>query len=149
VRAGSGTGDLAAGDAATAVSLRGAAALARAWRAWLVLGAAALGAWALLAVWTPPDDAAWTTCLFRRVTHHECATCGMTRALSLLARGDLRGSLGRHPLAAPLAAEAAALWLLAPLALRRRWRPPARWVARWAVAHLAVVLAVWVVRLAA
>jgi hypothetical protein len=119
----------------------------RAWRAWLVVGAAALGGWLLLAVWTPPDDAAWSTCLFRRVTHHECATCGMTRALSLLAHGDLRGSLARHPLAAPFAAEAAALWLLAPLALRLRWRPPAPWVTRWTVAHLALVLALWGVRL--
>jgi hypothetical protein len=122
---------------------------AAAWRAWLLAGAAGLAAWLVLAVWTPPDDAAWTTCLFRRVTHFDCATCGMTRALSLLAHGDVRGSLARHPLAAPLAAEAALLWLLAPLALACNWRPPERWVTHWAAAHLVLVLAAWVVRLAA
>lgn len=120
----------------------------RSWRRWLAAGAAALAAWGVLAVWTPPGDAAWTTCLFRRVTHLECATCGMTRALSLLAHGDLPGSLARHPLAAPLAAEAAVFWLLAPLASWRRWRPPAAWVRRWAIAHLAVLFGVWLARLA-
>jgi hypothetical protein len=121
---------------------------ARAWRVWLLVGAAGLGMWLILGAWTPPDDPAWTTCLFRRVTHLDCPTCGMTRALSLLAHGDLRGSLARHPMAVPLAAEAALLWLLAPLALRRGWRPQERWVRRWAVANFAALLVAWGVRLA-
>jgi Protein of unknown function (DUF2752) len=120
---------------------------ARAWRAWLLAGAA-LAAGLVLAAWTPPDDPAWSVCLFRRLAHVPCATCGMTRALSLLAHGDLRGSLVRHPLAAPFAAEAAALWLLAPLALRRGWRPPGTWARGWLLGHLALLLAVWLVRLA-
>ena len=119
---------------------------ARPWWLWLATGALGLAAWLVLAAWTPPDDAAWTLCLFRRVTHHDCATCGMTRALSLLAHGDVRGSLARHPLALPLAAEAALLWLLAPLAIRRNWRPSDRVVTRWAAAHLVVVFAVWIAR---
>lgn len=122
-------------------------ATAAAWRAWRWAGAALLGGWLLLAAWTPPDDAAWTACVFRRVTHRNCATCGMTRALSQLARGDLAGSLARHPLAAPVAAEAAALWLLAPLALRRDWRPRRPWVRSWALAHLAALFIAWGARL--
>ena len=125
-----------------------AASPARAWRAWLLAGAAGLAALAALAVWTPPEGAAWTTCLFRRVTGLECATCGATRALSRLAHGDLAGSLERHPLAASVATEAAARWLLAPLALRRGWRPRPTWVRGWAGAHFAVLVAVWLARLA-
>ena len=123
-------------------------ATARAWRVWLLVGAAGLGAWLVLAAWTPSDDPAWTTCLFRRVTQHDCPSCGMTRSLSLLAHGDLRGSIDRHPLAAPLAAEAALLWLLAPLALRRGWRPSEALVTRWTVANRAALLVAWGVRLA-
>jgi len=140
-------GDLAA-LAATAAPASAAGASADGWRAWRLAGAALLSGWLLLAVWTPPESAVWTTCLFRRLTHLECATCGMTRALSALAHGDLAGSLARHPLAAPLAAEAALLWLLAPLALRRDWRPRPAWVRAWAWAHAAVLLAVWAARLA-
>ncbi len=120
----------------------------RAWRAWRLAGAAMLAGGLALAAWTPPESAAWTTCLFRRLTGVECASCGMTRALSLLAHGDLAGSLARHPLAAPYAAEAVLLWLLAPLALARDWRPRRTWLRAWAVAHLAALLAVWIVRLA-
>ena len=120
----------------------------RAWRRWLAFGLAGALGWMALATWSPPDDPAWSVCLFHRVTHHDCATCGMTRALSRLAHGDLRGSLARHPLAAPFAAEAALLWLLTPAALLRRWRPADAWVARWGGAHLVLIFAVWVVRLA-
>ena len=107
-----------------------------------------LAATAVLAAWSPPDDPAWTICLFKRLTHHDCATCGMTRALSRLAHGDLRGAFARHPLAPPLAAEAAALWLLAPVAIARRWRPRAGLVAAWGWGHLALVYGVWIARLA-
>ncbi len=63
----------------------------------------------VLRAWMPSDDPATTICLFRRLTHHECATCGMTRALALLVRGDWAGAFARHPLAIPLALEAIAL----------------------------------------
>jgi len=125
-----------------------AAAPGDAWRTWALAGAAALLAWAVLAAWTPPEGEAWSVCLFRRVTHLPCATCGMTRALSALAHGDLRASLAEHPLAAPFAAEAALLWLLAPLALRRGWRPSAAWTRGWLLVHAAPLLAVWIARLA-
>lgn len=125
-----------------------AAAGAFPWRAWLALGGAALAAWAVLAVWTPPEDAAWSVCLFRRATGLECPSCGFTRALAHLAHGDLAGSFARHPLAAPFAAEGAALWLLAPLLLRGR-RVGARGAAWFAAAHVVLLVAVWVARLAA
>lgn len=117
-------------------------------RAWLACGALGLLAWALLAVWTPPEDARWSVCVFRRVTHHDCATCGMTRAFALLARGDVSGSLARHPLALPLAAEALLLWLAAPLAWRLRWPVSTRLRDGWLLANAAALIAVWVVRLA-
>ena len=131
-----------------ATGARDQAGAARAWRVWLLVGAAGLGAWLVLAAWTPADDPAWTTCLFRRVTQRDCPSCGLTRSLSLLAHGDVRGSLERHPLAAALAAEAALLWLLAPLALRRGWRPSEPLVTRWAAANIAALLVAWGVRLA-
>ena len=131
-----------------AAAAREASQAARAWRMWLLVGVAGVAAWLVLAAWMPTDDPAWTTCLFKRVTRLDCPSCGVTRALSLLAHGNLRGSLERHPLAAPLAAEAALLWLLAPLALRRGWRPPERWVTGWALANLAALLVAWGVRLA-
>lgn len=134
-----------AGGFATA---SGAGRSAAAWRAWGMAGAGMLVAGLLLAAWTPPDSAAWTTCAFRRLTGLECATCGMTRALSALAHGDLAGSLARHPLAAPLAAEAALLWLLAPLALHRGWRPRPAWTRAWAWGHGAALLVAWGARLA-
>ncbi len=120
-----------------------------AWRAWALAGAAGVLGLAVLAAWTPPAGEAWSTCLFRRVTHVPCATCGMTRALSSLAHGDLAGARARHPLAVPFAAEAALLWLLAPLAIRRRWAPPERWLRAWLLAHGVLLLAVWGARLAA
>lgn len=73
----------------------------------------------------------------------------MTRALSLLAHGDVRGSLARHPLALPLAIEAALLWLAAPLAIVRRAWPAERTVLAWVLAHVGVLLLVWAARLLA
>jgi len=107
-----------------------------------------LAAMLVLRAWTPSDDPNATICLFRRLTHHDCATCGMTRALSRLARGDLAGAFARHPLAPPLALEALLLWLAAPFAFTRGRRLPDRVRDRWLLAHAAAFLLVWIVRLA-
>jgi hypothetical protein len=119
------------------------------WLAWALAGAAALAGALVLRAWMPSDDPDATLCLFRRVTHHECATCGMTRAFALLARGDLRGAFARHPLAPPLALELALLWLVAPLAWARGWRAPAVWRERWLLAHAGAFLGLWLARLLA
>ena len=107
-----------------------------------------MGAWAGLAVWTPPDDQTYTLCLFRRLTHHDCPTCGMTRALALLAKGQWRASFERHPLGIPLVAEVLLLWSLAP-----RWFRDAstRAFARTRLERIALVtvgvfLLVWLLR---
>ena len=39
------------------------------------------------------------------------------------------------------------LWLLAPLAMIRGWRPSGAWRDRWLLAHAAAFLGLWVVRL--
>ena len=116
-------------------------------RVWLALGAAGLAAWVLLAAWTPANDPRWSVCVFQRLTHHDCATCGMTRAFALLAKGDVPGSLTRHPLALPLAVEALVLWLAAPLAWARGVRVSAHGRDGWLLAHAALLTGVWVVRL--
>ncbi len=119
------------------------------WLAWALAGFAMLAAVAVLRAWTPSDDPNATICLFRRLTHHECATCGLTRAFSRLAHGDWRGAFARHPLAPPLALEFAALWLAAPLAWARGWRVPPGLRDRWLLAHAGAFLGLWVVRLLA
>ncbi|HTR96601.1 MAG TPA: DUF2752 domain-containing protein [Candidatus Acidoferrales bacterium] len=123
------------------------ARLAGGWRAWALAGVVLAAAALVLHAWTPSDDPAQTLCLFRRLTGHDCATCGMTRALALLAKGDVRGSLARHPLALPLAAEVAALWLAWPFAIRARRLPPGLWRERWLLVHASAFLGVWAVRL--
>jgi len=56
------------------------------------------------AVWAAsalPVAAGWQRCTVATLFHHPCPGCGMTRALRLLAAGDLQGSLRMHPLALP------------------------------------------------
>ncbi len=118
----------------------------RGWRIWALAGLALAIGWAVLAVWTPPEDPAWTVCLFRRITHHDCATCGMTRALAALAKGDVATAQARHPLALPLAIEGLLAWVLAPWAIARGWRAPARWRDGWLIAHGMALAVVFVAR---
>lgn len=76
-----------------------------------------LGAWALLVAGAALLEQRWhlnlETCLLRRISGHPCPTCGSTRSVVALLRGDLLGSVRASPL----------LWvagvLLAGLALRR------------------------------
>jgi hypothetical protein len=117
--------------------------------AWLSAGAIGLGAWAVLALWTPPDDPAATLCFFHRLTGVGCAGCGLTRALALLAKGQWNAAVALHPLAPVLAAEAAGAWLLGLAVIERRMRAPSlRLVNGWLIANAAALIAVWVIRLA-
>jgi hypothetical protein len=119
------------------------------WLGWALAGVAALAAALVLRAWMPPDDPRYTICIFRRLTHHDCATCGMTRAFALLVRGEWRGAFLRHPLAPPLALELLLLWLATPIALVRGWRVPPTARDRWLLAHAGAFLGLWAVRLLA
>lgn len=116
---------------------------------WLLAGAALLAGALVLAAWNPGDAQEGTVCLFRRVTHYPCATCGLTRSVAHLLRGDVAGAFARHPLGPPLALEIAVLWLLWPIAIARGVRVPGVWRERWLLGHAGAFLALWVVRLLA
>ena len=53
----------------------------------------------LVAVRILPDDAL-PACVFRSITGFPCPTCGGTRSLGSLSRGDLLGSISLNPLVA-------------------------------------------------
>lgn len=116
---------------------------------WAVAGAVALGGLvALRAIELAPGrERSW--CVYRRATALPCPGCGLTRAVDRLAAGDLAGAVRAHPLGPVLAAEAALVWLLwgAWAAGRRRAPAPAR-IEGLALAHLAVLLAIWLGRAA-
>ena len=62
--------------------------------------AGVLGLWALGVV---PPMTGLMRCPSAMWFHHACPGCGMTRAVWLLAGGDVAGSLAMHPLAVPSA----------------------------------------------
>ncbi len=64
----------------------------------------------LLYLWPHSDDPRHSICTFRRVTGLPCATCGMTRALSALVRGEWQRSRAYHPLGGAVALALAAGW---------------------------------------
>lgn len=88
-------------------------------------------------------------CWLARVAHVSCPTCGLTRSLTLLSRGDLAGSLAMHPWGPALALQVLAAGLVWGAWLAAPWRErPDRWVPH-AVAFNAIALGViWVARLA-
>jgi hypothetical protein len=133
---------LAAGHAlAPAGSRRGA------WLAWLAAGAALALVWAALGASHPVTGA--PLCALRCAGGIACPTCGVTRALTLLAGGAWRESLALHPWAAALALQVAAAWALwaAWLAGRLRARPD-RWIPPAVAANLAMLAVLWLVRAA-
>src|SRR5687768_4357832 len=90
---------------------------------WLVVGGAPLR---LLGVALATPGIQLPRCAFKTITGLPCPTCGVTRTVIALSRGDLAGALFLTPLAA-IAGVAALLYLLyaaAVLALRLpRLRP--------------------------
>jgi hypothetical protein len=60
------------------------------------------------------DQLGLSLCVFKRATGLPCPTCGTTRTLGLLARGDALGALRLNPLAC-LAALLVGLWGLGDL----------------------------------
>jgi hypothetical protein len=116
---------------------------------WAAAGVAGALTFAFLraAVPLPPEVAPF--CLVRRFLGIPCPGCGMTRALSHLARGEWRAALAFHPLAPLVAAELALGWAAAGLAAVSP--SPARWPS-WVPALLAadgaLLVALWAGRLA-
>jgi hypothetical protein len=115
---------------------------------WLVGGVGAAGL-VVLALWTPPDDAAMSFCLTRRVLGLPCPGCGLTRGLAQLLQGNLERAMMLHPLAPLAAADAVVGWSLWGLAIHDVVTPPSARTVRLALlAQLAVFLALWLGRLA-
>ena len=116
--------------------------------AWVVAGVLAAVGVAALASWVPSGDPSTSVCVSRRVFDFECPTCGMTRAATALARGDLVEATRLHPLIVPLALEALGVWLAwGWFAWRRLPAPSGRWVVRLAVANVVVFVLVWLLRM--
>jgi hypothetical protein len=85
-----------------------------------VLGALALVGGAAVR-WLHLDRMGFTLCTFKATTGLPCMTCGGTRTLALLARGDLAGALAMNPLVA-VAFFVLVPWALADLLLWTRGR---------------------------
>jgi hypothetical protein len=132
---------------ATSHALAPAESRRGAWLAWLAVGAALVLAWA--AVTASPAVTGEPLCALRRASGHACPTCGVTRALALLARGAWRESLALHPWAAALALQSVGAWALwaAWLAGRLRARPD-RWIPHVLAANAAALAVLWLARLA-
>ncbi len=117
---------------------------------WALAGAAGAAALLVLHEWTPSDGPGFTICPLRRMTGLPCPGCGMTRALAHLAKGEWSAAIHDHPLAPLLAAEVALLWAAWGAAAARLARLPALVKPEVAaLCHVALLVAVWLGRMAA
>jgi hypothetical protein len=83
----------------------------------------------------------------RAIAHVSCPTCGLTRAIGLLARGDVAASLALHPWAIALAVQLFAAWVLWGAWVAGWLRPrPDRWVPHAVAVNLLALGAIWIVR---
>jgi Protein of unknown function (DUF2752) len=120
------------------------------------LGRRMLRAAAVAAVWVAsglPAALGAQRCVIATLCHVPCPGCGMTRALRLLAAGQVRASLHMHPLAVPVLVAGAMLmastvWatvaLGSPIRLHRS--PFGRVALAMAVAVYVAALGLWVLR---
>jgi Protein of unknown function (DUF2752) len=114
------------------------------WRDRLLLAAPLLAAALLLTV---PPGAGPTICPFALATGMACPGCGMTRAASLLLRGDLDGALTFHPLILLVAVQLAAGWVWFLLRRTGKVRPMSpRLLASLLIGTGVIFLAVWGLR---
>jgi hypothetical protein len=115
-----------------------------AWRDRLLLAAPLLAAALLLTV---PPGAGPTICPFALATGMACPGCGMTRAASLLLRGDLDGALAFHPLILLVAIQLVAGWVWFLLRRTGKVRPMSPRVLTTLIIGTGVIfLAVWALR---
>uniref|UniRef100_A0A832MIZ7 DUF2752 domain-containing protein n=1 Tax=Eiseniibacteriota bacterium TaxID=2212470 RepID=A0A832MIZ7_UNCEI len=115
-----------------------AAAARRGALVWLGAGVAALAAGAALVAWAGAQAGGEPACALRAASGIACPTCGGTRALAALGRGDLSAAWRLHPWSLLAPAQVFAAW--AAWGLWRAGRLPAR-PDRWAP-HAALVNAV-------
>lgn len=76
------------------------------------VGAAGLGAAALLHLHDPHDSGSYGYCPFLQLTGLPCPGCGGLRAVNDLTRGDLVGAISSNVLAVALVAVLAVAWVL-------------------------------------
>jgi len=116
--------------------------------AWIGAGLGAVATWLVLRSWSGLE-AALPACALRQIAHIGCPTCGFTRALVALARGDLSASVALHPMAVAIVSQMLAAWLASGWRLARgRAGLSGRWLAHAVALDAAAGLAVWIVRLA-
>lgn len=118
---------------------------------WVLVGLAGLAAFVVLAVWQPTGGAENSICLFRRATGIPCPGCGLTRGFAALAKGHFGQAFEFHPFVFVLALEALAAYLVWGWLAFKGHPWPERWSRRvgpLAVGHVAVLIALWLGRLA-
>jgi len=110
----------------------------------VVLGAAAIGAGALVFFFNPGTHEFYPVCLFHALTKLNCPGCGMTRALYALLHGNLRLALKDNALFV-LTLAALAAWIV-HFILKKSKNKPAAFNLRpkflWLGLALALVFAV-------
>lgn len=77
-----------------------------------------------IALWAfaPYADESWIICPFRRTTGIPCPSCGMTRAIGWLLRGEVSRSLHYHPLGGVVFGGLAGGWIYGIGVVFRGWR---------------------------
>ncbi|HEX8143368.1 MAG TPA: DUF2752 domain-containing protein [Pyrinomonadaceae bacterium] len=85
------------------------------WQSWvLFVGLTAI--FAVSALWRPSDDGT-ILCLFRALTGYPCPGCGMTRAFSAIAHGELWRAVRYNPFSPLLFLAGVAVWASAAATL--------------------------------
>jgi hypothetical protein len=88
----------------------------------------------------------WIRCPMAALYHIPCPGCGMTRALRLLAAGDVGASLHMHPLAVPALVAGVAVTAAAAQPARPLVRGLTPLALRGAAVVYAATLVLWVLR---
>jgi Protein of unknown function (DUF2752) len=121
------------------------------WRALMLwLGLSAM--FAVSALWRPSDNGI-ILCPFRALTGYPCPGCGMTRAFSAIAHGDLWRAVRYNPLSPLLFLAAIMVWIAAAATLLS-WQGAHQAMARLRPSTfagqvlLAIIMMWWITRLA-